>query len=440
MDYLASFTDYEQKAAHLLSRRSMDIGRMYRNAERLGLIPHPFDVVHIAGSKGKGSTALFCDHILRAHGQEVGRFLSPHLVHITERIAWGGRDITTETFAELVDKLASEVEPLIANESPDVPTFFEAIALMALQLFTERRADAAVFEVGLGGRLDATNIVTPTVCLITSIDLEHTRVLGDDLASIAREKAGIIKDGIPVICGVDQNTEAGRAIADVARLKNAPLLWLDEIADFSTNEQSFSLQFMDWAITDLKLKLPGAHQLRNAALATAAVRILLAKQERNTEDRAMQSGLFDTQLPGRLQWLPAHENPLGRDILIDSAHTPDSMAALSEELRRRFPSKPVALLTALLNDKDAERCLAPLQGLVSHIFTTAAASPRSTPPADLANALALSWPATPITPTPHDIAGLLALPISDDVPLIVAGSTYLAGEILGTLQSFPRKP
>ncbi len=439
MAYLASFTDYEQKAAHELSRRSMDLGRMQRNAVSQGLLPHAFPVVHIAGSKSKGSTALFVDSILQTHGRRTGRFLSPHLTHITERISLDGVDVSIDAFVQLVQRLSIRVQPLIEATSSDIPTFFEAIALMAMDAFTEARVDAAIFEVGLGGRLDATNIITPSVSLITSIDLEHTRVLGDDLGSIAREKAGIIKAGIPVISGVPPDCPAGRAIAEVAASHEAPLTWLDEILSVSSDGKSLSVEMEHLHVANLCPSTRGIHQLRNAALAIAACEIMLPPTDPPLTQLTLQSALDATELPGRLQWIPASGNPLQRDILLDSAHTKDSMRALAVEISRRFKGRPVALLTALLNDKTPDRCLEPIQGLVSPVFATAVASPRSTAPDDLAAAIRQSWPTTPVHTSEHTLTDLQQLPIPPDLPLVIAGSTYLAGEILNELRSFPQR-
>ena len=438
--YLASFTDYEQAAAHLLSRRSLDLGRMERNASRFGLLPHPMAIIHVAGSKGKGSTSIFADAILRNHGLTTGRFLSPHLVHITERIALRGQSISSARFAELVNSLRPQVDPLIRSNSIDVPTFFEAIALMALTAFAEAGCDAAVFEVGLGGRLDATNIVTPKVCLITSIDLEHTRVLGDDLASIAREKAGIIKTGVPVICGVPRESEAGEAIESVAAMKKAPITWLDNVFTADPQGSSFDLHTSDWGETQFQVSAAGDHQLRNAALAALGVATLLASGNHMVQTQAIQDALRDTTLPARLQWLPAKDNPVGRSVLLDSAHTRDSMEALAAEIDRRFDGRPVALLTALLADKDPRRCLQPLKGRVSHIFTTEVDSPRRRPAEALACTLRECWPEIPITPLGHSLKELIEIPLEQEIPLVVAGSTYLAGEVLGQLRPFPSSP
>jgi dihydrofolate synthase/folylpolyglutamate synthase len=286
--------------------------------------PHDrLHVLHIAGSKGKGSTALLCEALLREAGVSTGTFTSPHLERWTERFRLDGREVPGDALAAVLSTLRPHVEAL--REGPEPPSFFDVTTAAAFQLFADAGVEAAVVEVGLGGRLDSTNVVAPAVCCITSIELEHTERLGDTLAAIAGEKAGIVKSGIPLVVGA-LPAEAAAVVEARARELACPLARLGhelrvELLDERIDGSRF--RFADGAFSaELELAAPGRHQVSNAALALASVRRLDRRGERwrGVAERAFPRIV----LPGRVEicarapW-----------IIVDGAHTECRVVAVT---------------------------------------------------------------------------------------------------------------
>ncbi len=263
--------------------------------------------IHVAGTNGKGSTCAMVENIYRAAGLRVGLFTSPHLVSFRERIQINRQYISEADVVRLVEQLT----PLLASFPQDHhPTFFEAVTVMALRYFAEQKCDLVIWETGLGGRLDATNIVTPLASVITNIGIEHSEWLGDTIEKIAFEKSGIIKTGLPVI--TTATTGHGlETIVAVARERNAPLTVI-------------SLSEMNRPpLNGLQLPLHGPHQRLNAALATAVVRTLASQIA--VSDEALRTGLTTVEWPGRMQRI---RTASGQTILLDGAHNPDGAEAL----------------------------------------------------------------------------------------------------------------
>ena len=432
--FLSTFTDYEQKGPAALKREALDLRRMNALTKNLAMPHLDFPVVHIAGSKGKGSTTLMLDSLLRCQGLRTGRFLSPHVMKVTERIAINGSDISAPRFYGLSERLRPLVDELLVECPRLLPSFFESITLMSFLAFQQEEVDVAVMETGLGGRLDATNVVSPVVTIITMIDLEHTRVLGSTTTAIAREKAGIIKPGCPLICGEPRHTPAGQVIESVAQQRHAPVLWLHE--DILIRQRAnaredtvFSVQVRDRVVHDLQLPFPGSHQRENLALAIAAT-ALLADQGLVPFDRGgIAHSIATLALPARQEYFAADAVHLPCPLLLDSAHTPASMGALAATLKQHFPQRPCVLLLGLLRDKDPRACLEPLRGLFDHILIKEPLSPRALGADELSACLR---PLCDEQVTISTIGSLEELPdhlSPEPALLVVTGSVYLAGEV-----------
>lgn len=413
--------NYEQRAP---TAADLVLDRMRSLLHRLGDPHRRLRLLHIAGSKGKGSTSALLAAILRRAGYRTGLFTSPHLVHIEERFQVNGvpigRDELTQLLADV--KAATEAAPRPA------PTFFEICTALGFLHFQRRRCDAAVLEVGLGGRLDSTNVCFPRVSVITSISLDHTRVLGDRLALIAREKAGIIKPRVPVISGV-AIPEPRAVIEEVARARRAPLTQID--ADFQCEYRPGHLDADRPAVRVttrqrawpwLELNLLGAHQAANAAVAVATVEELRG-QGWSISDEAVAAGLREAEWPARLEVV--RRDPL---VVLDCAHNVASAQALVRTLDESFPPVPRTLLFAGSSDKDVAGmfgCLAPAFGRA--ILTRYTNNPRAIPPEELARAWRQAGGTEPtIAATP---AEGLALALQLGGLVCVTGSVFLAGEV-----------
>jgi dihydrofolate synthase / folylpolyglutamate synthase len=409
--------------------------------------PHKaFPSVHIAGTNGKGSTSAVIASLLQSAGLRVGLFTSPHLVSFTERIRINGEPITEHDVIEL----AEEVRGIVSRSAGFSPTFFEVVTAMALLYFERKKTDIAVIEVGMGGRLDATNIITPGVSVITNISFDHKEFLGRTLGEIAFEKAGIIKKGIPVVASL-QEPEAKAVIKKRAEEEEAELFFYG--SDFSADMKkedvtgiTFDYADNSMTIRDLTLPLAGVHQMQNASVAIKAATLALRKNEETPSHEItdwIRNGLASSKWPGRLEFIS--EKP---PIVIDGAHNPAAAAALARTLKSTFLEKykNIIMILGIMNDKDIEGIMGPLLPLASHIVCTSPAGSRAARAEKLAAvAASLGFPAVRVTRTVKealDCAMQIAMP--DDpspiaqhpspsaiapMPLIViTGSFYTIGE------------
>ena len=390
------------------------------NARRLAALagnPHErLRFIHVAGTNGKGSTCAMLEGIYRAAGLRVGLFTSPHLVAFGERIQVNRELISAAEITRLVGELRGWLDAAGARaggvETPLQPTFFEAVTVLALRYFAEQRCDLVIWETGLGGRLDATNIVTPLASVITTIGLDHQNWLGDTLEKIAAEKAGIIKAGVPVITGV-ASCEALAVIAKTAARMHAPLTVVT--ADDAARPP----------LEGLELPLLGEHQRLNAAVAVATVRAVAGRIP--VADAAMRSGLATVVWAGRLQLV---RRGAGR-VLLDGAHNRDSALSLGAALTKHFPGERPTLVLGILRDKDfAEMCgiLAPLAGRillvpVQNERTLGAAE--LLPPCRDANATAEI--------VVCDSLAEAVRRVEREVFVVITGSLYLVGEAMELL-------
>jgi dihydrofolate synthase / folylpolyglutamate synthase len=424
VDFILSFADYERAPR---SAMVFDLRRLFQLLERLGNPQAGPLPVHVAGTKGKGSTAAMIASILEAAGYRTGLYTSPHLFSINERIQIDGKPISGEDFARLVETLIPEVEAVNRVAEYGRLTTFELLTALAFLFFREKEADVAVLETGLGGRLDATNVVGPGVSVITSISYDHTDVLGDTLAKIAGEKAGIIKPG-SVVVSAPQPPEAMAVIERVCRERGVRLVRIGEAVtwrpgNFSPQEQRFELAGLRGRY-ELVLPLLGEHQLENAAVAVAAVE-LLADRGVGVSGENIVIGLARVRWPGRLQVL--RENPW---VIADCAHNAYSMGKLVAALRRYFSFDRATFVLGVSADKDITGMAAELAALPARIIVTGARHPRALRPDRLAAEFSRRGMAVREVPA---VAGAVDLALADagagDL-VCITGSVFVVAEAM----------
>jgi len=424
VDYILSFADYERLPRSALV---FDLRRVAQLLERLGNPQNAARSVHIAGTKGKGSTAAMIAAILNRSGYRVGLYTSPHLLSITERMQVDGKPIAEDSFARLVARLKPEAEAVNRLGTYGELTTFELLTALAFGYFREMGVHYQVVETGLGGRLDATNVVTPEVCVITSISYDHMDVLGDTLARIATEKAGIIKPGSSVVCS-PQLPEAMAVIAQVCRERGVPLLKVGsdvtwERKSFSEGGQAFVLKGTMRSY-DLHLPLLGEHQLENAAAAVATVEVLSRRRARIPAE-AIAAGLAGMRWPGRLQVLGCRPW-----VIIDGAHNAYSIKRLGAALRQYFTFARLVIIFGASADKDIAGMVAELAAFRSEVVVTGSRHPRAVAPAALA-AEFTKYGVTPQVAPDVPSAVRLALRRAGPDDLICAtGSIFVIAEVM----------
>lgn len=390
----------------------------------LGEPQRRFPAVLVAGTNGKGSTSAFLAAIAQAAGYRTGLYTSPHLEFVEERLRIDGRTIEPDRFGRL---LADLVE-LAERESGVPPTYFEAVTLAAFQWFAEERVDLAVVEVGLGGRLDATNLCDPILSLITPIGFDHQEYLGNTLAAIAREKAGILRAGQPAVVWIEE-PEAAESVREAAAGIGADLRFAsEEVRIEAVESKGWAGQRVRLATPfrsyDLEIALLGAHQAINLGLAARAAEALAGLGFDRIGPEAIQEGAAACRWPGRLE---AIDLPGGRRILLDAAHNEAGARVLAEFLDRM--GQPVDLLFGVLADKDYAGMLGLLAPRARRIVLTTPASPRAKDPAELAVLLA-GHPGEVIVEPDRERALERALALGGEV-LVACGSIFLIGEVRG---------
>src|SRR5688572_30120819 len=399
-------------------------------AAALGHPQKHFKTILIAGTNGKGSVTAMTDCALRASGLKVGRYTSPHLVRLEERFAIDGSPVDTAVLAGLIEEMHRLIDDLLAKgslESP--PTFFEVTTAIAFEIFRRARVDVAVLEVGLGGRLDSTNIVQPIAAAITSIDFDHEQYLGNTLAAIAAEKAGVIRRDIPVVVG-PLAPEARDVIASMCEMSGAEFIEADAgVRIRSTSEDGRTSIRIATPMRDygwVPLGLRGDHQVPNALVAVR----LLEELERQlpVTAAAITVGIRDVRWPGRLQMI---EVPGGRRVLLDAAHNPAGAWALAAYLRREFP-EPLPIVFGAMRDKDVALMLKVLLPIASALVITEPPTARAHPAEELAAIARKLSPRIEIEIQQEPAAALeqawLRCPV-----VCAAGSIFLIGDLLAKL-------
>ena len=441
--FLDDRINYERALSVPYREREFKLERMRELLARIDDPQDALSIVHVAGTKGKGSTAAMLGAVLSAAGYRAGVFTSPHLYRLEERIAVDGRPCSAAELVELIDRLKPAVEAMekaAAASDPDEigPTYFEITTAMALLHFARRKVEAAVLEVGLGGRLDSTNVCRPLVSAITSISFDHTLQLGNTLESIAREKAGIVKPSVPVVSGV-VDRQPREVIREVCRRQGCRLSELEVDFDFTYDpprrlESAPAMGRLDFryrgrgresGYRDLSLRMLGHHQAANAAVALAVVAEL---QQAGWEisETAVRTGLAEVVWPARVELLSRRPA-----VVIDAAHNPASIDALLRVLQESFSVRRRLLVFATTQEKDVRGMLGRLLGQFDEVvFTRYLNNPRAVPPEELdAMALELSGRRYRVCSGPGDAwgeAGRLAAP--EDL-ICVTGSFFIAAEM-----------
>ena len=377
----------------------------------LGHPERSFASIHIAGTNGKGSVTAMVDTALRAAGHRSARYTSPHLMRIEERFTIGGEDVAAAALDRSAERVRRIALDLVASGALDsLPTFFECTTAIAFDLFREARVDAAAIEVGLGGRLDSTNVVSPVLTAIVSIAFDHQAQLGNTIESIAAEKAGIVKPGVPMVCG-PVPAEALAVIAAICAERGAPLIRTEEDEALRSR------------VAAIPLSLAGAHQRANAAVALRLLELLDADPSLGlpVDAAARRAGLSTTVWPGRLETIDRGDCR----IVLDAAHNPAGARALGEYLRAAWP-RGVTLVFGAMKDKAIDEMLASLAPAVRRLVCTTAPTPRAMPADELAaSARRLGFDVLTVA-DPFDAVEEAC---RRDRLVVVAGSIFLIGPV-----------
>lgn len=382
----------------------------------IGNPQNKFKSIHVAGSNGKGSTSSFISAMVGLAGYSTALYTSPHLNDFRERIRICGKLISKDEMMKATEK----IRPFY---NPERTTFFEYTTAIAFDCIASAKPDLSVIEVGLGGRLDATNTINPLASIITDISREHEDYLGTGLKSIAYEKAGIIKSGVPVITGASRR-QAREMILEKARLMNAPVFEFGQnFKGVRTSLDTFEYRSKEMSLSGLKLAMSGAHQIKNATIAIRAVEELLKQDYKISED-AIREAISTTQFPGRFELLK--RSP---DVIIDGAHTPEGMRLLKSALIKLYPSRKPLLLLGILKDKNVETLVRTIAPIAKRVVCVAPHSDRSLNPKELCKIVTgLGTPATSMDSIEGGFSDLLEQAEMDDV-IIAAGSLYMIGPV-----------
>jgi dihydrofolate synthase / folylpolyglutamate synthase len=428
LDYLYSFVDYSLKHSSELAKAEFNLDRMFALMDLLGNPQAKFPIIHVAGTKGKGSVSAMCASALQAAGYRVGLYTSPHLLDYVERIQVDVEPISHEQMVELVE----EIKPAVAK-IPKLTTF-EITTALGFLAFAKQNVNAAVIEVGLGGRLDATNIVTPKVSVITSLSYDHMAVLGDTLAKIAGEKAGIIKRGVPVVSS-PQKPDALAVLERVANENNSPFLLVGKDVKFerlasSLDGQSLRITDVRHSTFDLQLPLLGEHQVQNAATAYTALELSGIEISKT----AIQQGFSQVKWHARFE-VVRRDPP----VIFDSAHNQDSFAKLYQTLDEYFPGRPVYLIFGASEDKNIPGMFAEIKPKIRKLIVTRADHPRALQPEEiihLADQAGLESEA--VSPVEAAFRRALELSEKDGSIVLSAGSMFVTAEVMQAWNKFNR--
>ncbi len=416
LNYIYSHTNFERKQMPKYDMTTLDLSRIETLTAKLGNPQRDFPVILIAGTKGKGSTAAMAERILRAAGFKTGLYSSPHLHAFRERIRIAGKMVSETEVIERVNRLRPYADGILGL------TAWEVMTALAFLTFSAEKIDVAVLEVGLGGRLDATNITEPTVSVITSISYDHTHLLGNTLTAIAYEKAGIIRRGGEVV-SAPQFPEAMTTIETVCAKRGASLTVVGETAPWRIGRVSLGGQTFFWKDTRYFLPLLGEHQVINAVTALNAIEKFASKMAWDIPAAAKQQGIAAVEWAGRLEILS--REPL---LLVDSAMNGDSARKLRQTLASYFPGRRVIFVFGASRDHDYTAMLTELLPVSTRVIATQASHPRATRPEVLA-ATALTLGTTIETaPTVAESLALAEENLGERDLICVAGSLFCAAE------------
>jgi len=399
----------------------------------MGRPEESFTPVLIGGTNGKGSVTAMLDAMLRACGVRSGMFTSPHLVRVNERIRIDGRDIPTEELHRRLDTVRGFLEEGIAEGRIAVqPSFFETMTATAIHALHKSKVQAGLLEVGLGGRLDATNAVAAALSVIVSIDYDHTKNLGPTLEDIAGEKAGIIKEGRPLVCAVRRKAPRD-VLVKIAAERNAPYLDVMERSELVEEPGGArTIRTGNGNYTGLRLALHGDHQWHNARTAVIALEQLAGILGFGIDPDAVTQGLASTRWAGRLQSIPGKP-----DMLLDGAHNPAGVAALTDYMKKHHAGARPVLLFGATREKDLDQVLAPLAPYVSGLVATRPDINRAMEPEVIRDYAAGRFEPVLLHHEPQDAVATARKLAGPDGLVLVAGSLYLVGCILAVLEEEP---
>lgn len=427
--WLHERTDIERMRNVRPDDNAFKLDRMRKLLGALGNPHQQIKTVHVAGTVGKGSTVAMIATMLDSCGYTVGQYTSPHLIDVRERISINGQQVSKPRFTELV----KEVAQAAADNRID-PTFFEAITAVGMCHFAEEAVDVAVIEVGLGGRLDSTNVITPMVSVITAIDLDHTRILGNTIAAIAKEKAGIFKKGVPALFFA-QSPEVDRVLQEAAGAAGTELRIVNKDIEFSSRFCStpelgphtrVCLYTKTTRLEHLPVPLPGEHQAANCGLALAVMDVLKGCGFQCPEDK-VATGLARTKVPGRMDLIL--ERPR---ILVDGAHNPISVGSLMRCAGAHVPYDSMVCIFGCCQDKDLGAMLDKVNlGADKVVFTRASSNPRAADPFELQRLFAeRSGKMSQAVRTLPEALEIALRAVSRDDLICITGSFYLVGEAM----------
>jgi dihydrofolate synthase/folylpolyglutamate synthase len=424
---MATEQEYQQCLKDMFSLRrfgiKLGLSTIRHILAQLGNPQDKLRCIHVAGTNGKGSVAASLAAVLKACGYKTGLYTSPHLVHFNERIVIDGRPISDERVVESYRMIQN------VHRGERAPTFFEFATAMAMAEFAHRKVDWAVMEAGMGGRLDATNIISPELCIITNISLEHREYLGQTVSKIAAEKAGIIKSGVPVVTGVRQR-DAVAEICSIAESKGAPVYRYGH--DFRIRRQDekiFTYRGIDTTWRALQTSLKGDFQLGNLALALASCEILGRTRIQVTEN-CIRSGLVNTHWPGRLEWVS--ESPA---ILLDGAHNLMAARRLADYLTRHLADRKIVLVVGILSDKPYRAMLKALVPACHRVVITRPKTNRALPPETLCTVAEKMTDRVRVIPNIDEAVTYAVNTAAADEAVCIAGSLYVVGDAKQALAS-----
>ncbi len=432
LSFLHKAIDYEKLISYQYNTSTFSLDRMERLLAHVGNPHKELPCIHITGTKGKGSTAIMISTILEHAGLTTGLFTSPHLIDIKERIQINRQKISADEFTRVINDFRPYIQYLREAEPSASPTFFEILTAAGMLYFKRRQTEMAVFEVGLGGRLDSTNVVMPQVAVITNVGLDHTAILGNTLSSIAFEKAGIIKRHIPVVSGAE-DPEALPVIEKTCREKDAPLYLLgrdievEGVQGFNRDStRGLLCKIKTWRHTydNIFLPLVGIHQVKNCALVLGALEVMRERKYISINDDIIQKALAFLSCPARIEIVAG--NPL---IILDFAHTVDSMRFLRKTLLENFQFNRLILILGFSQDKDLDNILKEIVWEGDFILVTRSKNPRAASPDDLYQRIERLCGRQPkIFDTVHNAIDSAKQIASEGDLICITGSAYLAGE------------
>lgn len=429
MQYLFDKTDYERQQKLRYNATTFDLDRMNGLLKALGNPHKQTRSVHIAGTKGKGSTAAMLAKMIEANGYRVGLYTSPHVITLHERISINSKMISKKAMLALLNRMYPVIEKFIKKN--DSPTFFEILTALAFMYFADNEVDLAIIETGLGGRLDSTNVVKPELIGITSISIDHQNLLGSTIDSITKEKAGVIKKGIPVVT-VPQEPTAMRILKKLATSQKAPLAITGKDIDFSYRFESsrehgphtrICLTTPSSRFEHLRVPLPGEHQAINCGLALAMLD-KLKNQGYAIDDQKAVSGLSEVKLSGRMEMVCNDPR-----ILIDAAHNAASIRALIQAIGQHVPYDSMIIIFGCNNDKDIRGMLTELQYGADKVIFTRSSSPKAVFPSDLAEMYTeLCGKMCQTTLSLKEAIRVAGSAVSKEDLICITGSFYLVGQ------------